>query len=216
MAVHHRLGFRHCLVDFQVQQNFAGARPSARQLLAFQVHQAQVLGLQVALTDQRGAADHLVRPYPVGDIPAVAVHVLPHPELPSDGANLFLDGWASGDVKSAIREGSSPATVPLAWGRPRCAAGTRRDAPRSQGLFRRRCQNRAVGATADFGGGFPGSGFDVASVMTLNDVRSIVFILVQYLITLPALRRRRDDPALPRESQRRGDAFAGGCGDAMA
>ena len=93
MAVHHRFGLRHFLVNLHVHQNFAGARFAAGQLIPLQVDQTHILGAEVVLADQGGGADHLVGAEAIGNVTAVAIHELAHPELSAHSADLFLDSF---------------------------------------------------------------------------------------------------------------------------
>jgi hypothetical protein len=58
--------------DRQVQQHFAGALAAATELLAFHVAGTQIVGLQEALRDHRGRAEHLVRAESKADVAVVA------------------------------------------------------------------------------------------------------------------------------------------------
>ncbi len=91
VAVHDALRLRNRLVDLEVQQDLAGPRPGADQLVALEIDHANVFGPQVGLADQGRSAKDFVRADAIGDIAAVAVHVLPMPELPADGDDLVLD-----------------------------------------------------------------------------------------------------------------------------
>ena len=60
------------------------------ELVAFQVHQAHVLGFHEALGNQRGRAEDDVLADADGDVAAVAVHVGALPEPAADVADLQL------------------------------------------------------------------------------------------------------------------------------
>jgi hypothetical protein len=93
MAVDAGLGLRHRFVDFQMQEDLAGARLGSRNLISFEIDHAQVFGGQVVLAHQRGRADDLIGADAIGDVAAVAVNKLAHPELAPHRANLLLDGF---------------------------------------------------------------------------------------------------------------------------
>ena len=103
-----------------MQQDFAGARPLARDLLAVEIDQAEIVRRQVVLADQRRRADHLVRPDAVGDVAAVAIDILAVPELLADRADLRFDrfGFGRGEEASVRR---------AAWLRETFARRRRRD-----------------------------------------------------------------------------------------
>ena len=71
MAVHDRTHVGAGLHDRQVQQDLARPLPLARDLLAVQVDDAQVVGLHEALRDPRRRAEHAVVAQPVADVAVV-------------------------------------------------------------------------------------------------------------------------------------------------
>ena len=70
------------------------------QLVAFQIHQAQVLRLEVGLADQRRRAEHGIRSEAIGNVAAVAVHVGALPKLAAHGADLGLDCLGFGRMEA--------------------------------------------------------------------------------------------------------------------
>ena len=91
MAVDHGSGAGHSFIDFQVQQNLAGLRPISTDLTIVQVHQGKIFHPHVAFAAQGGSADHVLAGDPGGDVAAIAVDVLPLPELPPRADDLTLD-----------------------------------------------------------------------------------------------------------------------------
>ena len=117
MAVHHGLRLRHGFVDLQVQQNLAGAGTLSGELVPFQVHQAQILGPKIRLTEQSRSANCFVRTNAERDIAPVAVHVHARPQLLADGADLGLDGLGLGRREEAQASGAGLRRGGRSWDR---------------------------------------------------------------------------------------------------
>ena len=71
VAVHDGTHVGACFHDGQVHQNFAGTLAFARDLLAFHIHDTEVVGLHVALTHAGRGAKDAVFVEPKRDVPVV-------------------------------------------------------------------------------------------------------------------------------------------------
>ncbi len=79
--MHNCAGTRTVLVDFDVQQQFAGAVTIARQDISLEIRKANVSRRHVTLTNHRWRAEQVSLPQADTDVAAVAVNVLPLPKL---------------------------------------------------------------------------------------------------------------------------------------
>jgi hypothetical protein len=108
--VHHGAGLGVGLVNLQMQQQFAGARTVAGQNVAVQVREADVGRLQVALAQHGGRAEHIARAQADADVAAVAVHILPLPQLAAHANDLGAQGLASKELATAKGDATAGAT----------------------------------------------------------------------------------------------------------
>jgi hypothetical protein len=81
MAMHHRPRLGIGLVNLQMQQQFAGQHPVPGQNLSIQVGEANVSRLRSALLSSVGVHSRYLGAQPHADVAAVAVHILPLPQL---------------------------------------------------------------------------------------------------------------------------------------
>ena len=85
------LTFRPLLHDRQVEHDLAGPLPPAGELVAFHVHDAQVVGLQEALGGHGGRADHFLLIDAIGNVAVVGGGEALLVQAVADFANLLLD-----------------------------------------------------------------------------------------------------------------------------
>ncbi len=111
MAMHHGFGFGDLFIDFQVHEDLAGARAAAGELFAFEIDHAEILRAQVGLAQQGGGTEDLVGADAIGDVAAVAVHVLALPELAAHVTDLFLYRFGFGRGEQVITAGRRPAAA---------------------------------------------------------------------------------------------------------
>src|SRR5665213_1393565 len=81
MTMHNSASARTALVDFDVQQQFAGAVTIASQDVALEIRKANVGRCHIALADHGWRAEQVALPQADTYVAAVAVNVLPFPKL---------------------------------------------------------------------------------------------------------------------------------------
>ena len=83
-----RDGFWLALHDLQMHQDFARPTLRARELVAFKIHEAHILGLHEAFAHERGRAERDVFADTNRDVAAIAVNVSAAPQAAANIAKL--------------------------------------------------------------------------------------------------------------------------------
>ena len=113
MAMTRGDGPRLTLHDLQVHQDFAGAFLHAGKLVAFEIHEAHVLGFHETLAHERRRAERDVFAHANRDVAAVAIDISALPEPAADVAKLFLQRLAIRRIEKRFEFGFGTSSV--AW-----------------------------------------------------------------------------------------------------
>ena len=88
MAMNHGAGAGVAPINLKMQQQFAGAHTIAGQNISVEIREADIGRLHVALAHHGRCAEQVALAEPHTDVSAVAVDILPLPQLAADSNDL--------------------------------------------------------------------------------------------------------------------------------